>query len=67
MTARQLISRFAELKLIPFPGNICSWRFRFNHSAAFEIKIFTIEDIRVVLPACDGVSERTKLYLLVLL
>jgi hypothetical protein len=33
MTARQFISRLAELQLIPLPGNIRSRRLRFNHSA----------------------------------
>ncbi len=39
MTARQFISRLAELKLIPLPCNIRSRRFRFNHSAPAKIEL----------------------------
>jgi integrase len=67
MTAKQFISRLAELKLIPLPGNIRSRRFRFNHSAPARIEIFTIEEVRQMLAACDGFSERTELYLLLML
>ena len=67
MTAKQLVSRLAEMKLIPLPGNIRSRRFRFNHSAAARIETFTIEEVRELLAACDGFSERTKLYLLLML
>jgi integrase len=64
MTAKQFISRLAEMKLIPLPGNIRSRRFRFNHSAPAKIETFTIEEVRQMLAACDGFSERTKLYIL---
>lgn len=67
MTARQFISRLAELKLIALPGNIRSRRLRFNHSAAAKIETFTAEEVRALLSACDGFSERTKLYLLLML
>ena len=67
MTAKQFISRLAEMKLIPLPGNIRSRRFRFNHSAAAEIETFTVDEVRALLAACDGFSERTKLYLLLML
>jgi integrase len=67
MTARQFIGRLAEMKLIPLPGNIRSRRFRFNHSAAGEIETFTVEEVRAMLAACDGFSERTKLYILLML
>ena len=67
MTAKQFISRLAELKLIPLPGNIRSRRFRFNHSAPARIEIFGIEEVRKMLAACDGFSEKTKLYLLLML
>jgi integrase len=55
------------MKLIPLPGNIRSRRFRFNHSVPTEIEIFTVEEVRQMLAACDGFSERTKLYLLLML
>ena len=42
MTAKQFISRLAELRLIPLPGNIRSRRFRFNHSAPANIETFTV-------------------------
>jgi integrase len=67
MTARQFISRLAELRLIALPGNIRSRRFRFNHSAPARIETFTVEEVRGMLAACDGFSERTKLYLLLML
>jgi integrase len=64
MTAKQFISRLAELKLIPLPGNIRSRRFRFNHSAPAKIETFTVEELRSMLAACDGFSEKTRLYIL---
>ena len=64
MTAKQFVSRLAEMKMIVLPGNIRSRRFRFNHSAAAKIETFTVEEVREMLAACDGFSERTKLYLL---
>ncbi len=67
MTAKQFISRLAEMKLIGLPGNIRSRRFRFNHSAPAKIETFTVEEVRAMLGACDGFSERTKLYLLLML
>jgi integrase len=67
MTAKQFVSRLAELRLIPLPGNIRSRRFRFNHSAPARIETFTLEEVRRMLAACDGFSEKTKLYLLLML
>lgn len=67
MTAKQFVSRLAEMKLIPMPGNIRSRRFRFNHSAPARIETFTPEEVRGLLAACDGFSERMKLYLLLML
>jgi integrase len=67
MTAKQFISRLAELKLIPLPANIRSRRFRFNHSAPIRIETFTVEEVQRMLTAADEVSDRTKLYLLLML
>ncbi len=67
MTAKQFISRLAEKKLIPLPGNLRSRRFRFNHSAPTKIETFTIEEVRTLLTTCDGFSEKTKLYLYLML
>jgi integrase len=67
MTAKQFISRLAETKLIPLPGNIRSRRFKFNHSVTGNKETFTVEEVRQILAACDGFSERTKLYLLLML
>jgi integrase len=67
MTAKQFISRLAEMKLISMPGNIRSRRFRFNHSVAAKIETFTVEEVRTLLHGCEGFSERTKLYLLLML
>ncbi|SIN69293.1 Phage integrase family protein [Singulisphaera sp. GP187] len=67
MTAKQFVGRLAEMKLIPVPGNLRSRRFRFNHSSAAKIEVFTADEIKGLLTACDGFSERTKLYLLLML
>jgi integrase len=67
MTAKQFISRLAEMKLISTLGNIRSRRFRFNHSAPTKIETFTVEEIQQMLSVCDDFSERTKLYLLLML
>jgi integrase len=67
MTAKQFISRLAELRLIPLPGNIRSRRFRFNHSAPARIETFSVAEVRQMLKTCDGFSEKTKLYLLLML
>src|SRR5581483_7474991 len=67
MTAKQFISRLAEMRLIPLPGNIRSRRFRFNHSAPAKIEIFSIDEVRKMLAVCDDFSEKTKLYLLLML
>ncbi len=64
MTAKQFVSRLAELKLILLPGNIRSRRFRFNHSVAAKIETFTVEEVRAIL---DAANERMRLYLLLML
>ena len=67
MTAKQFISRLAELRLITLPANIRSRRFRFNHSAPARIETFAAEEVRQILTAAEGLNERTKLYLLLML
>ena len=67
MTAKQFVSRLAEMRLIPLPANIRSRRFRFNHSAPAKIETFSIEEVRGLLAACDDYSERARLYLLLML
>ena len=67
MTARQFISRLAEMKLISLPGNIRSRRFRFNHSVAAKIETFTIVEVRALLEKAAEVSSRTRLCLLLML
>jgi integrase len=67
MTAKQFISRLAEMRLIPLPANIRSRRFRFNHSAPAKIETFTVAEVRGLLAACDSFSERMKLFLLLML
>ncbi|MHC5538726.1 tyrosine-type recombinase/integrase, partial [Singulisphaera rosea] len=67
MTAKQFIRRLVKMKLIALPGNIDERRFRFNHSAARTIETFSVEEVHAMLAACDGFSERTKLYLLLML
>lgn len=67
MTAKQFVRWMAEKRLIPLPGNINSRRFRFNHSVAQEVETFEADEVREILAACDGFSERTKLYVLMML
>jgi integrase len=67
MTAKQFISHLAELKLIPLPANVRSRRFRFNHTAPIKIETFTVAEVRQMLTAAEELSERTKLYLLLML
>jgi integrase len=67
MTAKQFISRLAELKLIALPGNIRSRRLRFNHSAPKKIETFTVEEVRAVLKLSEQRSEKLKLYVLLML
>src|SRR5262249_35294296 len=49
------------------PGNIRSRRLRFNASAPGKVETFTTEELRALLGACDGFSERMQLYLLLML
>jgi integrase len=63
---KQFIKRLAELGLIPLPGNIASRKFRFDDGPK-EIETFTVEEVRKLLAGCDGYSERTKLFLLLML
>jgi integrase len=67
MAAKPFISRPAELKLIVPLGNIRSRRLRFNHSVAAEIETFTVEEVRALLGTAGGLSERTQLYMLLML
>lgn len=67
MTAKQFITRLAALKLVGLPGNIRDRRFRFNHTVAASIETFTVEKVRAFLAACDGRTERTKLFILLCL
>lgn len=60
MAARQFIERLGEMRLITLPGNIRSHRFRFKRLAA-KVDTFTVEEVRAILGACEGYSERTKL------
>ena len=67
MSARQFVSRLAEMKLIPLPGNIRSRRMRFNHSAPTEIETFTPAEVRAMLAAAKEHAPRTMLFLLLML
>lgn len=67
LTARQFISRLAEMKLITAPGNLRSRRFRFGQGLAATIETFTVGEVRGLLSACDGFSDRTKLFILLML
>jgi integrase len=67
MTAKQFISRLAELKLITLPGNIRSRHYRFNHSAPAKIETFSVEEVQAMFATCDTISSRTKLFVLLML
>ena len=67
MTAKQFVSRLAEMKLIAMPANIRSRRFRFNHSAPAKIETFTIAEVRGLLETAGEMSERTHLFILLML
>ncbi|QDV36983.1 tyrosine-type recombinase/integrase [Tautonia plasticadhaerens] len=64
--ARNFISRMAELDLIPLPGNIRSRDFTFDDTPK-AIPRFTNDEVRRLLEGCDGYSERTRLFLLLML
>jgi integrase len=64
--SKAFIRHVAELDLIPLPGNITSRRFKFDDTPE-QIVTFTVDEVRNLLVTCDGYSERTKLYLLLML
>jgi integrase len=63
MTAKQFVRWLAERKAIPLPGNIDSRRFRFNHTSAAKVEVFTADEVREIL---GRASERMRLYLLLM-
>ena len=65
--AKQFILRLAELGVTALSGNIRSRKFRFGHSQPRKIPVFTTEEVTRLLAGCDGLSERTRLYLLLAL
>jgi integrase len=66
MTVKQFVSRLAELDLIPLPGNIRSRRFRFNDGPR-RIDRLSLAEVKSMLASCEGFSERTRLYVLLML
>jgi len=66
-TFLQFVSRLAERRLIPLPGNFKSKRLRFRQGSAKKIKVFAKDEVRKLVSACDGYSERTRLYILLML
>jgi integrase len=66
MTTKQFISRLGELGLIPLPGNIRSRRFKFGDGPK-AVDRLTIEEVKAMLAGCVNFSERTKLFLLLML
>jgi integrase len=65
--AKNFITGLAELDLIPLPKNIRSREFTFEDLEEKEIEYFTPEQIKKLLAGCDGYSERSKLFLLLML
>lgn len=66
MTAKQWLSWLAERSLIPLPGNIRSRRLTIPTVSA-DPSPFKVSQVKALLAGCDGFSERTKLYLLLML
>ncbi len=66
MTTKQFISRLGELGIIPLPGNIRSRRFKFGDGPQ-AVERFSLEEVKKLLSTCDGYSERTRLYILLML
>jgi len=66
MTAKQWMGWLAEKNLIPLPGNIRSRRLKIPTGDATP-KPFPVSEVKTLLAGCDGFSERTKLYLLLML
>lgn len=64
--AKNFITRLAEMDLIPLPKNMRSRDFVFD-DAPESITYFTVAEVRKLLAGCDGHSERTKLFLLLML
>jgi integrase len=65
--AKNFITGLAELGMIPLPGNIRSREFTFDDHEDKKIIYFTPAEIKKLLGGCDGYSERTKLFLLLML
>lgn len=64
--AKNFITRLAEMDLIPLPKNMRSRDFVFDDTPE-SITYFTVPEVRRLLAGCDGYSERTKLFLLLML
>jgi integrase len=66
MTAKQWVNWLAsEKELIPYPGALRSKRLHIP-TVKNDPKPFSADDVRQLLAACEGFSERTKLYLLLM-
>jgi len=65
MTAKQFINRLGELGLIPLPGNIRAKRLKIPDSPK-AVETLALEEVQTLLTGCDGFSERTKLYILLM-
>lgn len=66
MTARQFIAHAAAEGRIPVPSNLRARHLRFALPNA-EGKVFTVAEVQALLRACEDFSERTKLFLLLML
>ena len=64
--AKNFITRLAEMELIPLPKNMRSRDFVFDDTPD-SITYFTVAEVRTLLAGCEGHSERTKLFLLLML
>jgi len=63
-TAKQFIAWLGERRLIPVPGNLRSRRLRFGVNTARKVEVYTADEVRSLLAACEG---RMRLYLLLML
>jgi integrase len=66
MTSKQFIAWAGEMNVIQLPNNLRSKRFKFA-DAPKNISVLAIEEVKTLLAAATGWSDKTKLYLLLML
>jgi integrase len=64
--SKNFITRLAEMEVVPLPKNMRSRDFVFDDTPG-SITYLTVAEVRALLAGCDEHSERTKLFLLLML